>query len=467
MMKKAICAAVLAVAACILPGCMCGAEPSEIGDFTKYVRDIRELTIPEGTRIVALGEATHGNREFQQSKREVFEILSEKNDIRALVIEGDFGGCSIINDYIQGGDGDEREMTKLLGYRLYRTDDMLELIRWMRDHNASAADDHNASAADDHNASAADDHSASAADDHNASAADDHSASAADDHNASAADDHKVRLYGMDIQSSIFNVSFLKEFYAKAAPERAAEISGDLEDLFGTEEDGYDPSRADEIIAYTDALAEDLADNADAYAAATGRDRHFRACLAAEALKRYINYREKENFSHKYRDGSMKDLTDRILAFEEEEHGSELMIACHNGHMTKNQSSNFTFLGKYLYEELKDAYFAIGTDFYITSCNLPGKDGRMVKEFCSDDPLAYNMKDSELDKGLLVFSEVDEDSELYPYITESIPTGSLGEGYSPLMMLMKNQYQVYFAPEEMYDAMILYYETTPTEIWTD
>ncbi len=91
----------------------------------------------------------------------------------------------------------------------------------------------------------------------------------------------------------------------------------------------------------------------------------------------------------------------------------------------------------------------------------------MVKEFCSDDPLAYNMKDSELDKGLLVFSEVDEDSELYPYITESIPTGSLGEGYSPLMMLMKNQYQVYFAPEEMYDAMILYYETTPTEIWTD
>lgn len=419
MMKKAICAAVLAVAACILPGCMCGAEPSEIGDFTMYVRDIRELTIPEGTRIVALGEATHGNREFQQSKREVFEILSEKNDIRALVIEGDFGGCSIINDYIQGGDGDEREMTKLLGYRLYRTDDMLELIRWMRDHNASAADD------------------------------------------------HKVRLYGMDIQSSIFNVSFLKEFYAKAAPERAAEISGDLEDFFGTEEDGYDPSRADEIIAYTDALAEDLADNADAYAAATGRDRHFRACLAAEALKRYINYREKENFSHKYRDGSMKDLTDRILAFEEEEHGSELMIACHNGHMTKNQSSNFTFLGKYLYEELKDAYFAIGTDFYITSCNLPGKDGRMVKEFCSDDPLAYNMKDSELDKGLLVFSEVDEDSELYPYITESIPTGSLGEGYSPLMMLMKNQYQVYFAPEEMYDAMILYYETTPTEIWTD
>lgn len=418
MMKKAICAAAFAVAACILPGCVCGAEPPEIGDFNTYVKDIHELTIPEGTRIVALGEATHGNREFQQSKREIFEILCEKNDIRALVIEGDFGGCSLINEYIQGGDGDEREMTKLLGYRLYRTDDMMELIRWMREHNASASDE------------------------------------------------DKVRLYGMDIQSSISNVRILKEFYAQAAPERAEEISGGLEDLFGTEEDGYDPSRADEIIAYMDTLSEDLARGADTYSAATDRDRHFRACLAAEALKRYINYREKEDFSHKYRDGSMKDLTDRILAFEEEEHNSELMISCHNGHMTKNQSSNFTFLGKYLYEELKDAYFAIGTDFYISSCNLPGKDGRMVKEFCSDDPLAYNMKNSELDKGLLVFSEVDEDSELYPYISESIPTGSLGEGYSPLMLLMKNQYQLYFAPADMYDAMILYYETTPTEIWT-
>ena len=35
------------------------------------------------------------------------------------------------------------------------------------------------------------------------------------------------------------------------------------------------------------------------------------------------------------------------------------------------------------------------------------------------------------------------------------------------MMLMKNQYQLYFAPEDMYDAMILYYQTTPTQIWED
>ena len=412
-------AAIFLIAAVLLPGLHLEVEASEISDFDNYVTSIEELTVPEGTRIIALGEATHGNREFQQLKREVFEILVRKYDVRALVIEGDCGGCTIINEYIQGGEGDDRELTKLLGYRLYRTDDMQELIRWMHDYNETVPEE------------------------------------------------GKVRLYGMDIQRSTFNIQVLKEFYDRVDPERAADVSAQLDDLFGTEEDGYDKERADEIIASMDALSEELENRSEAYIEASDPDTYLRACLSAKALNCYIKYGEKENYSHRYRDESMKSMVDRILTHEEQEHGSELMLACHNGHMTKNQSSRFTFLGKFLHDEMQDAYFAIGTDFYITSCNLPGNNGRMVKEFCSDDPLAYNMKDSSLDKGLLIFSNVDEESSLYPYISESIPTGSLGEAFTPLMLLMKNQYQLYFAPEDMYDAMILYYQTTPTHIWED
>ena len=96
-------AAILLIAAVLLPGLHLEVEASEISDFDNYVTSIEELTVPEGTRIIALGEATHGNREFQQLKREVFEILVRKYDVRALVIEGDCGGCTIINEYIQGG----------------------------------------------------------------------------------------------------------------------------------------------------------------------------------------------------------------------------------------------------------------------------------------------------------------------------------------------------------------------------
>ena len=48
------------------------------------------------------------------------------------------------------------------------------------------------------------------------------------------------------------------------------------------------------------------------------------------------------------------------------------------------------------------------------------------------------MKDSPLDKGLIVFSDVDKESSLYPYISEKIPTGSLGEAYTPLTYHSKN-----------------------------
>ncbi|MBR5943871.1 MAG: erythromycin esterase family protein, partial [Lachnospiraceae bacterium] len=184
------------------------------------------------------------------------------------------------------------------------------------------------------------------------------------------------------------------------------------------------------------------------------------------ALTNYIDLNSGADYN-RFRDDCMRAIVKEVLEFEETEHNSELMLSCHDGHMTKNQSSRYTFLGKDLYDELGSAYYAIGTDFYVTNCNLPGNDGRVVKEFCSDDPLAYSMKDSEIKGGYLDFAKVEEGSNLYKYVYESIPTGSLGEYYQTGMELMKANYQLKFAPSEMYDAMILYYEVTPTEIWTD
>ena len=50
-------------------------EIAAVEGFCDYVTSIDNLEIPEGTRIVALGEASHGNSEFQQLKTEVFKIL--------------------------------------------------------------------------------------------------------------------------------------------------------------------------------------------------------------------------------------------------------------------------------------------------------------------------------------------------------------------------------------------------------
>ena len=52
-----------------------GCGDSKTAEVKEYAKTIDELTIPEGTEIVAFGEATHGNSDFQELKTEIFKKL--------------------------------------------------------------------------------------------------------------------------------------------------------------------------------------------------------------------------------------------------------------------------------------------------------------------------------------------------------------------------------------------------------
>ena len=41
---------------------------ADTAEFAKYAQPVSEIAVPEKSRIVALGEATHGNKEFQELK---------------------------------------------------------------------------------------------------------------------------------------------------------------------------------------------------------------------------------------------------------------------------------------------------------------------------------------------------------------------------------------------------------------
>ena len=104
-------------------------------EFAKYAGKISEITIPEEARMIALGEATHGNAEFQQLKMDVFRILVENYGVRAFALEADYGCCETVNRYIHGGEGTPEEAPAALGFQIYKTDEMANLLRWMRDYN--------------------------------------------------------------------------------------------------------------------------------------------------------------------------------------------------------------------------------------------------------------------------------------------------------------------------------------------
>lgn len=392
-------------------------RPGRIKDFDKVATTVDNIEIPEETRIVALGEATHGNKEFQELKLEVFQTLVEKTNVRALILEGDFGGCALANKYIQGGEGTAEEVTRKLGYRIYGTDEMCEMVQWMHDYNMTVDED------------------------------------------------QKVRLYGMDVQSDIWNIQIIKEFYQELDEAKYKDYSDRMDALLGTEDDAYNPDEYDNIISLMDEIGSDIETNKDAYAEKVGLPQVEICQQATVAIKSYMELREKQNYSNKFRDTKMKEFVDWTLEVEEREFNSELMLASHNGHMTQNYSSPATFLGVFLNEEYGDAYFAIGTDYYYTNDNVPGKDGRMVARLCSNDKLAYQVKGMSEDKYYVDFEKVDPNSKLGKVVNHKMKMGSVGEGYNILTKILPMAHSINYVPSDLYDAMIVYYEVNPTEVW--
>ena len=130
MYKIIVCIGMLAM---LLTGC--GMKTKPIEGIKDYAMEVEEIVIPEDVKIIALGEATHGNKELQKLKKEVFQVLLENEECRVFALEADFGGAYRVNEYIHGGAGTAQEAAAELGFGLYRTDEMADLIEWLRMYN--------------------------------------------------------------------------------------------------------------------------------------------------------------------------------------------------------------------------------------------------------------------------------------------------------------------------------------------
>ncbi len=87
-------------------------------------------------RVVGLGEATHGTREFFQLKHRVLEYLVAKLGFTVLAIEADQAECRAINEYVVRGIGDARSALYQLSVWPWKTEEVVAMIEWMRAWNA-------------------------------------------------------------------------------------------------------------------------------------------------------------------------------------------------------------------------------------------------------------------------------------------------------------------------------------------
>lgn len=378
-------------------------ESADPDEFAKYAADVKDIEIPKEASVIALGEATHGNKEFQRLKLDVFKLMVEKYGVRAFALEGDFGGCESANRYIHGGGGTAEQAVSDIGFDLYKTEEMSELIKYMRRFNQTAAE----------------------------------------------GDD--IRFYGFDMQNGGKSFAFLMEECDRLGID--TEEIGKLV-IDGDWSPGYDyPQRKTTFEDLRNELTSDFAVHL--------ADVLIQNCELMSEIDAGVNSAD----TNALRDSYMKENTMWIMKQEQARGKSKLFIAGHNGHVEKLSGSDK--MGSLLSKELGYKYYVIGTGYYKTTCNLPSMSGKRGNHtFYSHDPLAKAAKLAGYDECWLDFGRIPNDSSLKDYTGEYIYNGSLGEGYNLLIRVLPMGSRVYDNPEKSYDSMIYVTNATPTEINT-
>ena len=339
-------------------------EAANVEAFQEYAQPVEKLTIPEGKKIIALGEATHGNAEFQQLKLDVFRKMVEDYNVRGFALEGDFGGCEQVNRYIHGGEGTAQEAAAAIGFSIYRTEEMAALISELRQYNSSA----------------------------------------------SAGED--IRFYGFDMQ----RVSHTFRLLMEACMELNIDTTR-LEMLV----DGDKLTPALDFPTLEEILSQ--VKNALRTSAASEQVMH-----CADMLLQYCQLQSiSSSDGGAVRDRFMAENVKWILQQEQSRGQERIFVTGHNSHVAKWGS--YDSMGKILSEDAENGYYAIGTDFYKTRCNLPARSSgkRTEQVFYSHDPLAKAAKLAGYDRCWLDFAKIPEHSELGGEIAEYTTLGNLGE----------------------------------------
>ena len=373
----------------------------EVGSYAMTVQD--EL-LNRDVKIIGLGEATHGNREFQELKLDVLRTLVRDNGVSAVCFEMDYGEGVLVNDYILGrSDMTSAELFSHISFPLYHTEEMKALIEWLRTYNAESRDGY-------------------------------------------------LEFYGFDMQNPEVDL-YVMDAYVK---QHDIPLSSGALDAYLAGEFNFKDERMNEVFDALPLYREEL--TKEAYRDYAGLDRILKCIDNVYLAKELAAVSAEDGVGYgTYRDKAMADNVADIYAAV----GYPIMITGHNGHVGYAGSYVKT-MGAYLKESFGADYFVIGTDYFKTTASIRAKNGRKNHTSYSADPLAYQAK--ELGTYYLRFEDLADNERLHGIVTGKMSTGSLGEGFSFLNNLLPASVRVYAPPADLYDGMLFVYEATPFTI---
>lgn len=388
-------------------------------DFESYIWDINAIDIPEEVRIVGVGEATHGNKEFTQLKTEIFQTLVAKYGFRVFALEGDFGGCQVVNDYILNGTGTAEEAVKAIGFAIYKTEEMLELVEWMRSYNQSV----------------------------------------------SAAE--KLKFYGFDMQRYDHNKNGLLAYIEKVDAQKSTMYKAALSDL--NDETVFDQSR-DKIQKGLEAIQgiiNEMQQNKEQYIAKSSEQEYLLANQFAQCIKENATLRGTNVSYTQTRDQYMAEKVQWILDYEQRNGNNKLYLSGHNGHIEKTSASpaGYTSMGQRLSEAYQQQYYAVGTEFYKNTFLSKDSSSGERKQFSLTHGKSELIKlflSTDRDTGLLDIKSAMENEQLKKLLLAKHKMGNIGDEFSGFSKLLSFFFTIEMTPADAYDAIIFVRNAMPS-----
>ncbi len=273
-------------------------------------------------RVVAIGENTHGTKEFFQMKHKFLEFLVEEMGFSVFVMEGVDISDNTINDYILNCTGDAENLPQALP-SVWHTDEIVNMLKWMREYNANPA----------------------------------HA--------------RKIKFYGVENGDPESFSQYVQHFLSKIDPEALDENKSTLS-LFEKKEVAnilvkYSQKEYTALEEILNKLSIRFENKKLTYTKESSVTEYKKALFYVRLLKQFAEscYVPGENDYH-YLNLRARDMADSIKwILDVEPVGTRIMFWAHNFHhsLSPYPGYPFKFSGMLLKEMLKNDYFSIGFIF--------------------------------------------------------------------------------------------------------
>lgn len=359
------------------------------------------------SRIVALGEGTHGTSEFFKMKHRIVKFLAEEMGFTVFAIEANMPEARIVNRYVLTGEGDPKKALSGLYFWTWDTSEVLAMIEWMKEYNLSGKG--------------------------------------------------RMEFFGFDMQFPDVAMTNVKEFVAKADPE-FVEL---LDEHYRQVKENTQAARKDRdrsqiyFKKWQDAakqVHEHLESRRDFYA-------QFMDALevdwAIQDALVVMQAAEANMLGKRSRDESMADNLDWILTHTSPD--TKVVTWAHNGHVSKNLGT-FKSMGHYLSERHGEDMVVFGFAFHTGKYTAVGKNGINVYGTSPSEPgsVEWFLKSSGIPQLILDLRDASEEKKGARWLMQELDFRSIGA--------MAMDYA--FSPRKItqeFDALIYFEKTGPSD----